>query len=71
MKFVVVCLFLVHFCNGVSDKLPLESLHDKLNGLKNGGVLDQLEEQLKDLLMKENVRKEEEEFNFLQVRYSG
>lgn len=67
MKFVLFFLCSLHFCNAGSDKLPMETLHDALNSLKDSGVLNQFEEQLKDLLIKENDRKEQEEFNFLQV----
>jgi len=48
----------------------METLQDTLNSLKDAGVLNQFEERLKELLVKENEMAkddEEKEFDFLQV----
>jgi len=70
MRSVLVLVFLLNFDNVLSDKLPMETLQDTLNSLKDAGVLNQFEERLKELLVKENEMAkddEEKEFDFLQV----
>jgi len=70
MRSVLVLVFLLNFDNVLSDKLPMETLQDTLNSLKDAGVLNQFEERLKELLVKENeMAKDDEEkgFDFLQV----